>query len=636
MNLILSIILCIAMAAGGVTQFPAEPESMSEWIISNVTVSAGEQSVTLDKEAVLRSAVSENDALLSFHINSGDSVMLPMAAKFDADELLLSFGSGMRAYAFSNELIMQESELTEEDIALLDELSAFFMDLGVLLVKAQDPEYSNRISECVMTIDEEFYGEAKAVEVEIDGTLYTGEYRRSEYKDQEMLGALDKIDCSDLPELEAVLDGLLKFLCDLEGVDAEKGYAGLMERYLADATEGENISEITTVKQDDLDYTKTVTAVSDEENGHENFDSTEIIIRPENIQFNAYSRAQTEDLIMEIGLKGEGVGEDALEEMDAQLSFRMVSDYSAPVEWSEEEIEFIYTEEEAMNVAIKASVENGLWSVNLDVDGVDTTTRGYEDDYLQEEQPYEFHVAMTEHRSAQDELIRSFSFEELLAEDTLKLSFDLLSRKCDVEDPFADMQSYAVNLENETDPSLMLISADAMMLSSQAMLLSAQDDVIAASKLLESFDASAQYTQLDSLEEAQELFEAPMPTFTPPDGYELEEIEISEDGSNVDCYYWSATAGKSIIVSYYDFRDQAKYSGLDEAALAKGPIVHSEVTDGCVKYIDVYTPEVNVFFTVDNITLAEMENLLSRLDVVSLYMDEDDIAAKQEASKRKL
>lgn len=635
MNLILSIILCIAMAAGGAAQLPAEPEAMSEWIVSNVTVSEGEQSVTLDKEAVLRGAVSENEALFNFHINSGDSVMLPMAAKLDADELLLSFGSGTRAYGFSDELIVQEGELTEEDVALMDELSAFFMDLGVLLAKVQDTEYSDKISERISAIDEKFYSEPKAAEVEIDGVLYTGEYRQGEYRDQDVYGMLDEIDCSDLPELEAVLDDLLKFLCDMEeGMDAEKGYAGLTERYLVDvdATTGENVCEITTVEQDDMDYTKTVTTASDEETGYESFSSTEMIARSDSAQFNLYSRDQTEDSIMEIGLKGDGVGEDTLEALDAQLSLRLMKDYSAPVEWSEEEIEYIYTREATVNATIKVGVEDGLWSVDLDVDGMDTTTKGYADDYLQEEQPFELHFGMTERRSEAGELIRSFSIEE----DALKLSFDLLSRECELEDPFADMQSYAVDLENEKDPSLMLISADVMMLSSQAMLLSAQDDVIAVSELLEKLDPRSQYTPLESLEEAQERFEAPMPAFTPPDGYELEEIEISEDGDNVDCYYWSATAGKSIVVSYYDFRGKAKYDGLDEEALAKGPIVHSEVTDGRVEYIDVYTPEVNVFFTVDNITLAEMENLLSRLDVVSLYMDEDDIAAKQEASKRKL
>lgn len=634
MNLILSIILCIAMAAGGAAQLPAEPEAMSEWIISNVTVSESEQSVTLDKEAVLRGAVSENEALFSFHINNGDSVMLPMAAKLDADEFLLSFGSGTRAYGFSDELIVQEGELSEEDVALLDELSAFFMDLGVLLVKVQDPEYSEKISERMLAIDEKIYGESKATEVEIDGALYTGEYRRGEYRDQDMYGMLDEIDCSDLPELETVLDGLLKLLCDMEGADAEKGYADLIEGYLADSsvTAGENVCEITTVKQDDLEYSKTITTASDEENGYESLSSTEVIARSDSTRFSLYSRDQTEDLIVEIGLKGDGVGEDALEALDAQFSLRVMRDYSAPVEWSDEEIEYIYTEEETVNATIKVGSEDGLWSVDLDVDGMGTTTKGYADDYLEEEQPFEFHFAVTEHRSEAGELIRSFSLEE----DALKLSFDLLSRECELEDPFADMPSYAVDLENEKDPSLMLISADVMMLSSQAMLLSAQDDIIAISELLEKLDPYGQYTTLESLEEAQERFEAPMPAFTPPDGYELEQIEISEDGDNVDCYYWSAATGKSIIVSYYDFRGKAKYEGLDEEALAKGPIVHSEVTDGCVEYIDVYTPEVNVFFTVDNITLAEMENLLSRLDVVSLYMDEDDIAAKQEASKRKL
>ena len=59
MNIILSIILCFAMAIGGTAQLPAQPESMGRWTIYNLTVSNGEQSASLYEKAVLRGAVSE-------------------------------------------------------------------------------------------------------------------------------------------------------------------------------------------------------------------------------------------------------------------------------------------------------------------------------------------------------------------------------------------------------------------------------------------------------------------------------------------------------------------------------------------------------------------------------------------------
>ena len=637
MNVILSIILCIARAVGGTAQLPAQPESMSRWTIYNLTISNGEQRAPLHEKAVLRGSVSEDAAQLQFHINNGGNDVLPVAAKVDEENIYLSFGSGTRAYSINFDALMEFAEIEEEEIEFLEQGSVFMLDLGRLLALMHDPDQAEKVNAAIDSFSN-FHGDAKGAEVEIDGVLYPAQYVKASYNDLNLFENLQEMDQTGIAELDALLKSLSDMLCLMEGVDAEKGYAGLFERFSVDADEMlDTTREVTTMEQDGLRYEKVKTSASDEENKYSTEESIETIERPEGtdhrIQMRNIHDKSRMALNADVRVDGKQDAPEALE-MDATLV--MEDDLSGPVQWSAEELVFVNILTTSADMHLNCSQVDGQWKTTLEVDGRTTNNRGYEGDMIQEEEPFRMYFECIESEAANGDQVYSYSMDLPVGKDTLSLSFDLLASSEAYADPFEQLPVHELDLADDGSAAQTMLMADAMAFSGNLMLLQAQDDVMAASQVLDNLQRYGEYVEVESIEEAKESFEAPIPDFTPPAGYELDIIEVAADGSCVDCYYWSSTKSEYMVASFYDFRGKARYEGLDEAALEKGPMVHTEVVDGIVNYVDVYTPDVHVYFTVNGISAAEVDRLLDGLDIVSLYMDEAEIAAKQEASHSKL
>lgn len=637
MNVILSIILCFAMAVGGTAQLPAQPESMARWTIYNLTVSNGEQSASLYEKAVLRGAVSEDAAQLQFHINNGGNEVLPIAAKVDEENIYLNFGSGNRAYSVNFDALMEFAEIEKEDIEFLDQGSTFMLDLGRLLALMHDPAQAEKINAAIASYSD-FYGEPKMAEVEIDGALYPAQYRKGTYNDLDVFENLQGMSQTGIPELDALLRSLSDMLCLTEGVDAEKGYAGLLERFSVNADELPDITqELTTMELDGLKYEKTTSSVSDAESEFYLAESMETIRRPDRVDYhmqmqniNGISRMT---LNAELRVDGE---QDAPEGLELGVALAMEDDYSGPVQWSTEELIYNNIQTTTVYMDLKCSQVDGQWKTVLDANGTMGRDRGYEGDMIHDEEPFELHYECTQSEAANGEHVYSYSMDLPVGKDTLSLSFDLLRSSEAYADPFAQLPVHELDLADDTSSSQMMLLADVMAFGGNLMLLNAQDDVMAASQVLDNLQRYGEYVEVDSIEEAKETFEAPVPGYTPPAGYELDSVEVAADGSCVDCYYWSDVVSEYLVVSFYDFRNKARYEGMDEAALEKGPMVHTEVVDGVIHYVDVYMPEVHVRFATNGIRPADVDPLLNGLDIVSLYMDEAEIAARQEASKSKL
>jgi len=638
MNFFLSVILCIAMAVGGTAQLPAQPETMARWTLYNLTIGNGEESASLHEKAVLRSAVSQDAAQLQFHINNGGSQVLPVALNLDAENILFSFGTGARAYSLNYDALLEASEVEKEEIEFMDHVSTFMLDLGRLLALMQDPEQAKKVDSAIDSLDEGLLTETKGAEAVIDGVLYPAQYRRGSYNDLSFLEALQEAQQTGVDELDALLRSIADIICLTEGVDTEKGYAGLLERFSVDADEMlETTVETITMEQDGLKYEWSETSASDEEIEYSMQNTTEHIERPDGADFKSQLRNINgkNRMALDARIHTDGPSE-APHAMELTANFRMEDDYSAPVEWSEEELIYICIETTAMDVRLQIENADGQPKTVLDVQGYAAIDKGYEGDMIHEEEPFELHFECIESEAANDEHVYSCSMDLPVGKDTLSLSFDLLRSSEAYADAFGEMPVYELDLADENSAAQTMLMSDVMAFSGNLMLLNAQDDVMAASKVLQNLQRYGEFVEMDGIDAAREAFAAPIPDFVPPAGYELDIVEMAADGSCVDCYYWSAAKSEYLLVSFYDFRGKARYEGMDEAALEKGTIVHSEVVDGVIHYMDVYTTDVHVCFSTGGISATEADQLLKGLDIVSLYLDEAEIQARRDASKSKL
>ena len=96
MNAILSFILCFAMILSPAGALPAQPETASTWTVSNLTISVGDESVTLSPEARLTTAVGMEEAQLHFELGSGERTLMPMSGAINQDGVRFTLGTGTR------------------------------------------------------------------------------------------------------------------------------------------------------------------------------------------------------------------------------------------------------------------------------------------------------------------------------------------------------------------------------------------------------------------------------------------------------------------------------------------------------------------------------------------------------------
>ena len=116
MNAILSIMVCIAMLVSPTGVIPAQPETAATWTISDLTISVGEESVTLTPEARFTAAVGAEEAQLHFELGNGESTLMPMSGAINADGVRFTLGTGTKTYTLDDATLM---ELAGMDIPLL-------------------------------------------------------------------------------------------------------------------------------------------------------------------------------------------------------------------------------------------------------------------------------------------------------------------------------------------------------------------------------------------------------------------------------------------------------------------------------------------------------------------------------------
>lgn len=134
MNVILSLIVAFAMAFSGVGELPAVPETAHVYTLSGLTLSAGDESVTLDPALRITAALGGERLDLGVEVLSGEDVLLPVSGRLEADQLSFALsGSGkvytLNAEALNDVLVVEGVAADGEELAAIEQVLSKYVEL---------------------------------------------------------------------------------------------------------------------------------------------------------------------------------------------------------------------------------------------------------------------------------------------------------------------------------------------------------------------------------------------------------------------------------------------------------------------------------------------------------------------------
>lgn len=568
---------------------PAQPETAVTWTISNLTIDVDGEAVTLAPEARLTTAVGTKEAQLHFELGNGESTLMPMSGAINADGVRFTLGTGTKTYTLSDETFLELTGMTEEDAQLLDVFGDFFLSYGKVLNMLKDQEKYAEYYDLSWDLTEDMLGaEFEETEVEVEG---------------EMLPALQI-------EGELTLNGILNML----DVATECGVAELEELVAAtkdmiNLTSGEPIEKFT-----DL--------AANVEEGMEN--PEEPIMEMSCVYTSGDPLYSKVDMIMSMDgssltAQSESLtrGEDTVAMMvmdmnmeDTAMSYAITMDYTGPVTaptrldlayniLSESDFGYEYTEDDgtpvsytnqnstAMQITMSTEVVDGLETAVAELIVDNISTFGYDDELDTDEQNIGVTMDYSERREENGSITGSVALNVDSMYDPMSVSFDVNRAEGKPVDYFADTVEQPLSADTE-DVGYSALMADLMGVAADGMALAADDSVMQLTAMFEGMievedqeEIEDQSVTVYSLEEAAAIFNGSVPNYTPPEGYELNEVTVDE----YSLYAYYASEEHDFQLCLYDYESNAvHYSMKDDGVL--------EAIEGLVVEMDVYDGEV--------------------------------------------
>lgn len=641
MNMILSMIVCLAMAFSGTAALPAVPETATTVTIRNITLDNGEESVTLAPEARITAALGAEEADLHFEIVTNDLTILPASGKLTADGVQFMLGKSGRSYTVTEDTLMQ---LMGMDTADMQELASFvdlYKDYCAVLTKVtRDPEFDDKVQKNITKVLGRA-GEISEIEIDIDGAIYPAQQIECDITPAVVLEMLDRLSNCNYPEIEAMMAKVKEFVAAEEGVEFEK---------FAELAEGMEDAEsfpmtIITAKQDDFAYESAYTSFSDPESGMEISVDAETLTRGENTVLGMSMTMGDDTTAMTYELQGEITG--PLENptaMDLTYGIYAGNEYVYEAEAEGEEDYYSSDEMTAfMNMAWEKAdgLQNMQYSMMVDTyneSGYGTDLEGYGESYS-------IDASCAETLEEDGSVTASWKIALGMGETPWTVSFDINTVEGAAEDFFAgstvyDLTAEALDGTDEGNEAMTALGMDTMAFISETYALFADESVVS---LIEMFDGMMAYegeevtlveesedgyedyeedydmadagemSVVKSFDEATAVFKGQIPEFTAPEGYALDEIIVDE--YTLDAYF-SGENGSFDMMTYdysgYEF--PGYYTLVDGALVSLGnDLVEIDEYDGIIGSATITREDGQVYFYFTDMDRAEVEAVLAGL-----------------------
>lgn len=654
MNALLSLFIAMAMLIGGVGATAPQPETAVSWTLSNLTITANDESVTLAPEARLTTAIGTEKLQMAFDIQNDGRTFLPAAGEITPDGIRFSLGSSDRTYTLSADTLAEITDMPED---LQPDMSAIFvlmMDYMKLLGSLSDasPEEIQATAEVLWNLlldsSDAKFEDATAT---IDSQEYPAKHARMDFNAVTALKLLDGLRSCGLSEWEDLSNDALALL----SVAMEKTYDSYSQIVLELTAEDMEFSfpmELTYVEAEDMNYVRMGVDFAEDDIGLrmeiESYVQDEVSHAL--VKYDLSSGYSSMRYEMEASMVGPA---DAYESMEMTLNAAQETTFDH--NWTDEnEVAHSqsYCNTQTTQMHVQGTTHDGLEdlsgqmnvtndyqqfddgqrvsgdSSSVVADFAGSQTLGADGEKISDfslsmnvpglDTPIDLYFTLTEREEADD---KHYGVE-LSATDGAQnygLSFDLTRSEAPFEDLLAGGQEYAVTSDEESDV-LTMVSADAMNFASDAMALSADDSVM---ELVRLFAADANESELpdedeqdwhepanvSSYEEAADIFEGKLPEFEVPEEYTLQSIEV-DDYSFLAEY---ASGERSFTMTAYAYTaDGLEYYALQDGALqpAENGVVEISRYDEGVDSATLYTPDSTIYFYFENFTFEEASAIL--------------------------
>lgn len=636
MNMILSIIVCIAMLCSGTGSLPAQPETATTWTVRNLTIGDDSGSVTLAPEARFTTAIGSERAQLHFEIANGEQILMPVSGEITADGARFALGDSGNAYTISDETLAEVMDLDEADAQLMDAFLKFFKDYSALLDKtANDETYALEYSDEAMAILLAAGDAApEETEVEIDGTVYPAQRIRIDLDIPALLNMLDAMRSCGIPELEALMADcveLFNLAMAEEGGEPFTSFADLADEI--GETDFSYPIDLTTVVQDDFFYEKMDLSMQLEDEVALQA-SVEGVTRGDETDMTMNMTVGADETTMNYDIDMQMTGPmNAPEKIHMDYAIRMQNNYTYDYDEGEGEEAITHSVESRSEAVVRMVLDGGTvdglenMTLNVTTDVLNSSSTDGEEDYSYSEN-IAFDLKSEERAEADGSVTAAVSMTFGVDGETGMISFDLNRAEGAPVDYFEGATEYAITAFGDAeDPAYTMLAADALNFSADAMTLAADESVIELMQLfgmepeaeaedadIESYDTQADSVTVTSFEEAAAIFEGDLPDYTTPEGYELAEITVSPDYfyaqyvSPDDAFSIDAYAGMGNELEYMQLKDGAL------VPLEDGLTAEVGRYSGSISYVSLYRTEGPLYFYFGDQSDAEVNAILAGLN----------------------
>lgn len=612
MSLILSFILCFALAFSGPAGLPAEPETATTWTIRNVTLSDGDETITLNPEARITAAIGTEKAALHFEIADDGKVYLPISAEITPEELTFALSASNHAYSMTNAEFLKITDMDEEDIRLLNILSDLVTSYGALLgMSYGDEEQMTAYSQTVLeTMISTCGSEFAPVEIEFAGE--TLEAQRAEFAltDESTFALLDALRTCGIEELETFLNSLLAIV-NLEEDEAYPDFTTLAESLRGNDIENFNLPmAITYAEADGFSYGLVESQIDVEEAEMSMGLREEIVSQGEETNVIMMMIADTPEATFDYNITAQITGPlNAPEEM--HLDYYISALQSVLVEDGDGD----YETETAMHMTLDCVQTDGLYDANAEF----TVNTAFDGDISSD---MNMRVNAVQRSEDDGSVTTDVAFELLIDEIEAYISFEINRSESAYADFFDGAELFELTEDtfnsdsDEMSPAAATLISDAALLSADAMQLATDESIQALSGLGGDIDpinpVDDEVQTVSSLEEAAEVFEGTLPAYTPPEGFALTSIDA--DSNYVDIEYESEDSG--FEMSIYNYSSTTSTYALSDSKLFeidRCVVLLRQYGDDYISSADVILPDgttAYVYFY-GTPTLDEVETILS-------------------------
>lgn len=513
----------------------------NRWTIRNLIVDTGDEEIAFGPEIRLSIAndADENGAsirdALHFEIGMGDQTLMPATAEWADDGLNFSIGSSGTVYRMDRESIVAfveealDASFTEDDKKVLNNLKNLFVSMDDMLALLQDPDFAKRQPDLLYGMMEALIGTpGEDAEVEIDGKKYKARRYEGEITIQNAWDTFDYLLHCGEPAYEAYMQNLL----DLMSYANDGEYASYAD--FAKDSMGDVDMEASAGKAD-------VSIAFDQNFMYEKMRYTMENDMGDSVEMETESILRSDDcsMNMNIGMDGMTMNLDLNYGAEA---FGLNLDFDQTYSYDYGPYNFNSTAQ--MQISAEGVKTDGLWNADLNWDNNTETSYDFGNGAETYSTAVKLAGSYAEALEEDQSITGAVDFSIFVDETDYGLRFELNRGKdASIAALMADgAEVYPLALDDAESDAMVLLEADLLGLVGDAGQLLADPGVArvaemvnalmdyaadAAEEEAETVESSA--AEVESFEEAAQIYRGKMPQYTAPEGYDVSDsIYVSE------------------------------------------------------------------------------------------------------------